>query len=224
MADGLVVAIDGPAGAGKSTVARLVARALGAVLLDTGAIYRAVALAAREAGVDWRDGPALAALAKGLDLAFRLDGDLNRVLLGGRDVTAAIREPSISKGASLVSGSPEVREALLELQRAFADSGSVVAEGRDIGTVVFPRAGLKIFLVADPCERARRRTAELRAAGREADEALVLEEQASRDAADSTRAVAPLRPAADAVPVDTTALSVEEVVERILGLARERGG
>src|SRR6476620_3995506 len=183
---GLIVAIDGPAGAGKSTAARLLAARLGYSLLDTGAIYRSMALRARERGVAWDDGPGVAALADGIDIAFRLDGAVNRVTLNGQDVTAAIRAPEMSDGASRVSALPEVRAALLGLQRRLGAKGGVVVEGRDIGTVVFPD------------ERARRRVAELEARGQPASFERTKQEMAERDARDSTRVVAPLKKADDA--------------------------
>ena len=218
----LTIVIDGPAGSGKSTVARRVAQSLDITLLDTGAIYRAVALAARRAGVAWHDGGHLAGVAAGLQLEFRLEGERNRVLLGGEDVSDAIREPQISSGASQVSALPEVRRALLELQRGFAARGPLVAEGRDLGTVVFPDAALKIFLLARPEERARRRAAELASAGRPAPVEQVRREQDARDSADSGRAVAPLRAAPDAITVDTSDLSIDEVVARVLALIPSR--
>lgn len=218
----LVVAIDGPAGAGKSTVARRVAQRLGAVLLDTGAIYRALALRAQREGILWQDERALAELARDLRLEFRADGTEQRVFLldQGRaeDVSAALRTPEISAGASAVSRWPAVRDALLLLQRAFAQRGAVVAEGRDTGTVVFPRAAVKVFLVADPAVRAQRRTRELREAGHDVDLAGVLTEQERRDQADSSRAAAPLRAAEDAVRIDASALTIDEVVQRIVAL------
>ena len=164
-ARGLIVAIDGPAGAGKSTAARLLAARLGYALLDTGAIYRSMALRARERGVAWDDGPGVAALADGIDISFRLDGAVNHVTLNGQDVTAAIRTPEMSDGASRVSALPEVRAALLGLQRRIGAAGGVVVEGRDIGTVVFPDAEAKFFLTANTDERARRRVAELTRGG-----------------------------------------------------------
>jgi cytidylate kinase len=218
-----VVAIDGPAGSGKSTVARRVAQELEAALLDTGAVYRTLALVARERQVSWRDGPALADLAGTLDVSFRLDGDLNRVMVGDREVTREIRTPEISRGASAVSAIPEVRRALLELQRRASRDGPIVAEGRDMGTVVFPSAEVKIYLDADPRERARRRQAELAAAGRNVTLDEVLAEQNERDAADSGRAVAPLRPAPDARVVDTTDRSVEEIVCAIVDIVAGAG-
>lgn len=218
----MVVAIDGPAGSGKSTAARLSAERLGYTLLDTGAIYRTVALLGRRRDVAWDDGPGLAALAEGLPLSFRLENGKNRVFLGDEEISEAIRTPQISSGASRVSALPEVRTALLELQRAAARRGPVVAEGRDIGTVVFPGAPLKVFLDAQPEERAKRRLAELRAAGQPVTLEQVLEQQNARDEADQSRAVAPLKPAEDAVIVDTSALTIDQVVARIVELAWQR--
>jgi cytidylate kinase len=219
-----VVAIDGPAGAGKSTAARKLAARLGYAFLDTGAIYRTVALAARRAGIDWADGPAVARLAAGLGISFVPEAGVNRVLLDGGDVTSEIRTPEISDGASRVSAHGEVRAALLGLQRRLGAAGGVVAEGRDVGTVVFPDAPAKFFLTASEGERARRRAAELTAAGRQADAAAVLREMQERDQRDSTRAVAPLRKAADAIEVDSSGLTPDEVVERMAAEVRSRGG
>jgi CMP/dCMP kinase len=209
----MVIAIDGPAGAGKSTVARAVAAQLGFTFLDSGAMYRCVALAALEAGADLDDGAALASLAAGLEIGF----DRERVLLGGRDVSAAIRTPEVTAAASRVSVHPGVREAMVGRQQALIAAGSYVAEGRDIGTVVSPDAPLKVFLTAADEERARRRA---RQSG-EAVEA-VLAAQRSRDARDREREHGALRAAADAVEVDTTALTKQQVVERIVALAHER--
>ncbi|MBS1882659.1 MAG: (d)CMP kinase [Actinobacteria bacterium] len=210
----MVIAIDGPAGAGKSTVARGVAAALGFTYLDSGAMYRSVALAAREAEIDADDGAGLGPLAAGLEIDF----DGRRVLLGGRDVTDAIRRPEVSADASRVSVHPAVREAMVARQRALIEAGDYVAEGRDIGTVVSPDAPLKIFLTASDEERARRRAAETGE-----DIAAVLAAQLQRDARDSEREHGALRPADDAVELDTTGLSLEEVVGRVVGLAHERG-
>lgn len=210
----MVIAIDGPAGAGKSTVARAAAAALGLTYLDTGAMYRCVALAARERGIDPRDGGAAAALAGEL----RIDFDGERVLLDGRDVSAAIREPQVSADASLVSVHAGVREALVARQRHLIAGGEYVAEGRDIGTVVSPDAPLKIFLTASEEERARRRAAQT---GEPVER--VLDAQRRRDRRDSEREHGALRPAADAVELDTTGLTREQVVERVVALARERG-
>jgi len=218
----LVIAIDGPAGAGKSTTARLLAARLGYDLLDTGAIYRVMALLARRAGVAWDDGPGVAAFAEGLDLKFSLEGGVNHVLVASADVTKDIRTPEMSDGASRVSALPEVRAALLGLQRRLGARGGVVVEGRDIGTVVFPDAGAKFFLTANSDERARRRVAELLAAGRPADFATTRAEMQQRDERDSSRAVAPLKQADDAVAVDSSALTPDEVVERMAALVEAR--
>jgi cytidylate kinase len=220
----VIVAIDGPAGAGKSTAARLLAERLGYTLLDTGAIYRVMALRARERAIAWDDGPGVAALADNLELAFRLEGTINRVLVDGRDVTSAIRTPEMSDGASRVSALPEVRAALLGLQRRIGAAGDVVVEGRDIGTVVFPDAGAKFFLTATTDERARRRVAELAAAGRPADAATTRAEIVARDERDSTRAAAPLRKADDAIEIDSSALGPDEVVARMAEIVAARAG
>ncbi len=218
----LVVAIDGPAGAGKSTVARMLAERLGYDLLDTGAIYRTMALLATRQGIPWDSGPRVAALAEGLGIRFHLDQGINRVFVNNTDVTPDIRIPEISDGASRVSALPEVRAALLDLQRRLGAAGGVVVEGRDIGTVVFPRAGAKFFLTATAEERARRRTAELRAAGRPADHQTVLAEIEARDLRDTTRAVAPLRKADDAAEIDSSRMDVGQVVEAMFAIVRRR--
>jgi CMP/dCMP kinase len=200
----VVIAIDGPAGAGKSSVARAAAERLGFTYLDTGAMYRAVAYRAADA-----DDPA--AVARGLKLEL---GD--RVRVDGEDVTEVIREPWVTEASSRVSSDPGVREALVVQQRRLLGQGDWVAEGRDIGTVVMPDAAVKVFLTASPEERARRRAAELGS-----DAAVVLQEQTMRDERDRSREHSPLAPAAEAVPVDTTGLSLEEVVEQIVTLAVE---
>jgi len=223
-ARGLIVAIDGPAGAGKSTAARLLAARLGYALLDTGAIYRSMALRARERGVVWDDGPGVAALADGIDIAFRLDGTVNRVTLNGQDVTSAIRTPEMSDGASRVSALPEVRAALLGLQRRIGAGGGVVVEGRDIGTVVFPDAEAKFFLTASTDERARRRVAELAAAGKPVDADQTKAEIVARDTRDSTRAAAPLRKADDAIEIDSSTMSAEAVVAKMADVVAARSG
>lgn len=221
-ARGLVVAIDGPAGAGKSTVSRRLAARLGYTLVDTGALYRAIALAAREAGVPWDDGAALASLASGLSLELQPSEQGARVLVDGRDRSTDIRTPEISQGASVVSAHGPVRAALLDLQRRLGAEGGVVLEGRDIGTVVFPDAEVKVFLTASDEERARRRQAELDARGTAQPIDVVLAEIRERDRRDSTRPVAPLRQADDALSLDTTALGLEEVVERLVAIVRAR--
>jgi cytidylate kinase len=210
----MVIAIDGPAGAGKSTVARAVAAELGFTYLDSGAMYRCVALAAREAGVDADDAAALGPLAAGLEIGF--DGP--RVLLGGRDVSDAIRGPEVTSDASRVSVHPAVREAMVARQQALIAAADYVAEGRDIGTVVSPDSPLKVFLTASDEERARRRAAET---GEDVDS--VLAAQRARDARDTAREHGALRAAADSVEIDTTALSLQEVVAQVVALARQRG-
>jgi cytidylate kinase len=210
----MVIAIDGPAGAGKSTVARAVAAELGFTYLDSGAMYRCVALAAAEAGVGVDDGGALGRLAQGLEIRL---GD-GRVTLGERDVTDAIRTPEVTAAASRVSVHPGVREAMVSRQRQLIAAGDYVAEGRDIGTVVSPEAPLKVFLNASDEERARRRAAET---GEDFES--VLAAQRRRDARDREREHGALHAAEDAVELDTTGLSLEQVVGRVVGLARERG-
>jgi len=210
----MVIAIDGPAGAGKSTVARAVAAALGFTYLDSGAMYRCVALAALERGAVLDDAEGLGALAG--SLAIALDGA--GVVLDGEDVSAAIRTPQVTEAASRVSVHPPVREAMVASQRRLIAAGRYVAEGRDIGTVVSPDSPLKVFLTASAAERARRRAAE---SGEDA--AAVLAAQRERDRRDETREHSALRAAPDAVEIDTTGLALDEVVGRVVALARERG-
>ncbi len=225
-----VVAIDGPAGAGKSTTARRVAARLGFAMVDTGAIYRTVALAASRAGVAYDDDARLGALLPSVAIRFAPppagnEGAGQRVLLGDEDVSQAIRTPPMSLGASAVSARPVVRSGLLDLQRRLAtapENRGAVLEGRDIGTVVFPDADAKFFLTAAPEERARRRHAELLAKGEASSLEAVLADQQQRDRADSARAVAPLRPAADALQVDTTGLALEAVVENLAAIVVAR--
>ena len=225
---GIIVAIDGPAGAGKSTIARKLADALGYVLVDTGAMYRSVALAAHRSGVPWNDATGLGGLARGLvsqrALSFERDAALGvRVKLSGEDVSEAIRTPDIAQGASTVSTHPEVRAALLELQRQAGKEGGVVLEGRDIGTVVFPNAQAKFFLTASAECRAKRRHAELVAKGQNVTFEDTLEDVRRRDAQDSNRTHAPLKQADDAVLVDSTDLSIDETVQKMLDHARKVG-
>jgi cytidylate kinase len=210
----MVIAIDGPAGAGKSTVARGVAAALGFTYLDSGAMYRCVALASLRDGADPDDARAVTALASGLEVAFHGE----RVLLDGEDVSEAIREPHVTAAASRVSVHAGVREAMVARQRELIAAGPYVAEGRDIGTVVSPDAPLKVFLSASPDERARRRAMQT---GQLAER--VLADQRERDARDREREHGALRAAADAVELDTTGDTVAEVVARVVELARERG-
>ena len=214
-----VVAVDGPVGSGKSTVARRVADRLGYVYLDTGAMYRAVGLLATEAGVDLSDEAAVVPVAR--DARLRFDGD-GRLWAGDRDVSDRIRTLEIGGAASVVSVLPGVRRLLVERQRELGAGADIVMEGRDIGTNVFPDADVKVFLTARPEVRAARRAAELRAKGEDVDEAEVLAALVERDRRDSERAVAPLRMAADAVEVDTTGLTLEEVVDTVVRVAREK--
>ena len=217
------VAIDGPAGAGKSTLARALARELGYLYVDTGAIYRTVALRAREAGADPSDPEQVAPLLEDLDLRMDYGGDgVQRMYLSGRDVTETIRENEISALASQVAALPAVREFLLEFQRKQAREHDVVMDGRDIGTVVLPQAGVKIFLTAAPEARARRRTAELLQRGQDADFDEILREIRQRDEQDENRPVAPLRQAEDAALLDTTNLDLKGSLEALLTLVRER--
>jgi len=207
----VIVAIDGPAGAGKSSVARLLARRLGFRYLDTGAMYRALTWLALERGVDLADGAALAALAGASPVSF---GDGGAVAIAGSDVTAAIREPRVDEAVSVVARHPGVREVMRQRQRALSHDGDVVIEGRDIGAVVAPDAEVKVWLVADAAVRAQRRHAE-RSGADAAALATALRDRDERDAVDTHRAQ-------DAVEVDTTALTLDEVVERVATLVEER--
>ncbi|MBU2549913.1 MAG: (d)CMP kinase [Proteobacteria bacterium] len=219
-----IITIDGPAGAGKSTLARALARRMGWSYLDTGAMYRAVALAVHEAGVDPSDEQAVERIVSGLNLDVSLDRETTRVFLSDLDVTDLIRAPQISALASAVSALPAVRRALVDHQRRIGDRGGIVAEGRDMGTVVFPEAGVKFFLTASLEERARRRFEELRLAGSEETPERVMKDMANRDRADSSRDLAPLRPADDAIAVDSTAMSIDSVLDFMLARIRSEPG
>ena len=225
MTDGTVIAVDGPAGTGKSSVSRGLARAIGARYLDTGAMYRIVTLAVLRSGIDPSDGDAVAAAADEVELAVGYDPDEDRCLLAGEDVAAEIRGDAVTRAVSAVSAVPAVRARLVDLQRRLADgSGSVVVEGRDIGTVVLPDADVKIFLTASAEERARRRNEQNIDSGLTDDYASVLADVRRRDHLDSTRAVSPLRAAADAVVVDTSDMTETEVVAHLQDLVHQRAG
>lgn len=217
----LVVAVDGPSGAGKGTVARAVARTLGYRHIDTGAMFRAVAWRALATGVPLEASDEVAAVAA----RARFDLGDGVIAIDGHDVTAAIRTPDMDKAAALVARNAAVRDVLVARQRALGADGGVVMEGRDIGTVVFPQAELKIYLDASQEERARRRAADpAHASSRTSDVANVAQDLAARDKSDTTRSVAPLAQAADAVYIDTTGVPVDEVVARVLALVHERQG
>lgn len=212
-----MVTVDGPAGSGKSTVSRMLARRLGYVYLDTGALYRALALKISRSGLAADDRAGIAALCAKTGISLDgLEGG-TRILLDGRDVTGLIRTPEISMLASTVSALPEVRQRLLDVQREAARCGGVVAEGRDMGTVVFPGADVKFFLTAGPEERSRRRWLELKQRGHEVSLDEVLRDVVLRDRQDTEREVAPLRPSADGILVDSTGKGIEDVVEEMLG-------
>lgn len=221
----MIVAIDGPAASGKSTVAKAVARRLGSHYLDTGAMYRALTALALDRGVPLADGQALARLARECPVTFEYEPGsafARAVVICGNDVTRRIREPDVDAAVSAVARVPAVREAMVEQQRRLAAEGDVVVEGRDIGSVVFPHAEVKVFLTASPAERARRRRLDLASAGHEVELDEVLARLEQRDFADSTRETSPLERAPDAWLLDTTGLGVDEVVELIVRHAGDR--
>ncbi|ERI50943.1 (d)CMP kinase [Pseudomonas sp. AOB-7] len=213
-----VITVDGPSGSGKGTLCALLAKQLGWNLLDSGALYRLLAFAAGNHGIDLTNEEALKQLAAHLDVQFTG----KRIVLEGEEVTDAIRNEQIGAGASMVASLPAVREALLQRQRAFQEAPGLVADGRDMGTVVFPDAPLKVFLTASAEERARRRYLQLKAKGDDVNLASLLDEIRARDERDTQRAVAPLKPAADAILLDSTELSIEQVLERILREVADR--
>lgn len=223
MSEAPVVTIDGPGGAGKGTVSLLLARRLNWHYLDSGALYRLVAVAAARDGIDLDDGQALARRVPDLRIEFRLHTDTLQVLLDGADVTADIRDEGCARAASRLAVHAGLRAALLPLQRAFARAPGLVAEGRDMGTVVFPTAPLKVFLTASAEQRARRRWLQLSAAGVDASLDAILDDLRRRDAQDASRTTAPLRPADDAVLIDSSDLTADEVCARIAGHCQERG-
>ena len=219
---GVIVTVDGPSGAGKGTLCYALAEKLGFALLDSGAIYRVLALAALKSAVDLDDESGLAALARKLDVQFLpVDGAV-RVLLGGEDVSASIRTQAVAEAASRVAVFPAVRAALLQLQREFAQDSGLIADGRDMGTVVFPAAAAKLFLDASVEARAKRRYKQLQSQGIDGNFAQILAEVKARDERDQNRAVAPLKPAEDALVLDSTALSIDEVVKQALDYIRTR--
>lgn len=222
MEERLIIAIDGPAASGKSTTAQRLAQKLGYVYLDTGAMYRACALQAQRLGMDLNDAVAVASLLENLDIRVELSGLHNVILLGGQDVSLAIRSNDISRLASDISALPAVRHKMVELQRKMGARGGVILDGRDIGTFVFPHADLKFFLTASPEVRARRRWLELQKKGISATLPEVLEELLQRDKNDAGRALAPLAKAADAIEVDTSNMTVDDQVETLYAYIRAK--
>ncbi|MHB8655260.1 MAG: (d)CMP kinase [Terriglobia bacterium] len=222
MSEPLVIAIDGPAGAGKSTVARKLAERMGLDYVDSGATYRAAALRVIESNIPAEDGAAVGELIGRTTIEFKTNDSQSQVLLDGQDVSEKIRTPQVTLTAAKVSRLPEVRKKLITLQRSLARGRGIVMEGRDIGTVVFPQARLKIFLKADPEERARRRLRDEEKRGRLATLEQTAYEIGRRDQLDAERKISPLIPAADALEIDSTYMNADEVVERIMELAQVR--
>lgn len=218
----LIIAIDGPSGVGKSTLSKILAHELGYLNLDTGAMYRAVALAARRAGIDAADHDALASLCEEIVIEFVRAGGAEQVLLNGEDVSAAIRTPEISLLTAAVAACPAVRTAMVARQRILGAAGGVVLEGRDIGTVVFPNADVKFFLQASAQVRGQRRFLELQAKGADVDLSRTVVEVEARDTADTSRVMSPLQKAGDAVVIDTSELDIPQVLESMLAVIAER--
>lgn len=219
----LVVTIDGPSGSGKGTVSQLLAQRLGFNFLDSGALYRLTALAAKNRGVSWEDAEAVARLAEHLDVEFKVEDTKALILLDGQDATDAIRKEEMSLGSSKVAAHPQVRSALLHLQQSFQQPPGLVADGRDMGTVVFPGAAAKIFLTASAEERAERRYKQLMDKGESVSLRALLKDIQARDERDSERAASPLKPADDALILDSTELSIVEVLDRVLEHLAQRG-
>ena len=218
----LIVTIDGPSGVGKSTLSKLLAQELGYINLDTGAMYRTLALAAFRAQIDSQDNKALKKLCHTTHISFEQNDGQERVLMNGEDVSELIRTPRISMLTAEIATSPVVRQAMVKRQREMAAEGGVVLEGRDIGTVVFPHAEVKVFLVASSQVRGRRRFLELQAKGMETDLAQTVSDVEARDLADCNREISPLRKADDAVVIDTSELSIQETLEQILALVERK--
>ncbi|MCX7958928.1 MAG: (d)CMP kinase [Deltaproteobacteria bacterium] len=218
----MIITIDGPAGSGKSTAARLLAERLGFFHLDTGAIYRSIAYLTKKNGIPLNDERGIVDIASGIDIDFVIQDKVKKVIANGEDVTEKIRMPEISNAASDVAKIAGVRSALIDIQRRFAEGRNIVAEGRDMGTVIFPYADLKFFLNASPRVRAKRRELELRLKGIDESFSKVLEDIERRDIQDSQRDVAPLRPANDAIMVDTDNMNIEEVLEFLLSEVKRR--
>jgi cytidylate kinase len=220
-----VITIDGPSGSGKGTISQILARRLGWHFLDSGVLYRVLGLAAENHALSLDDAASLVTLAGHLDVQFQDNGGQgreSRILLEGEDITEAIRSETCGEAASRVAALPDVRRALLERQRAFQEPPGLVADGRDMGTVVFPHAVLKIFLTASPDERANRRYKQLKEKGKDVNLRLLREDIAARDARDAARQASPLKPAEDAVVLDTTEMDIDTVVERVLAMYQRR--
>lgn len=225
MTSSLIITIDGPAGVGKSTVARMLAKKLGGIFLDTGATYRAVTVAAMQQGTDLQDLQAILDVMDRTTFDFRHEGDVLKVFVDGEDETQTIRQQHITENVKYVAGKQPLRSRLVELQKKFASQfDTVVTEGRDQGTVVFPEAQFKFFLTADSKERTRRRHEELKVSGQEMDFDMLHEQMSQRDYYDENRNVSPLKPAADAIHIDTTNIDAETVVERMLEVINKRRG
>ena len=216
------IALDGPSGAGKSTVAKAIAKELGYIYVDTGAMYRTIGLYVCERGIAKNDAPAIIDCLKDIKIGIVYDDDMQKMFLNGRDVTPFIRTQEISMYASAVSAIPEVRSFLTDTQRDFAKENNVVMDGRDIGTVIFPNATVKIFLTSSPEARAMRRFKELTAKGEQVDYETILAQTIERDSNDSSRAVAPALPAADAIIIDNSELDVQQTVDLIYGIVMEK--